>query len=146
MKTRTWIVTGAGALASAGTVLAAPPPEPAAHEGSLKTIMVDLGQQMARVQTALWVEDLEAVSEAATQIADHPHVSPEERARVQAALGTDFAAFASGDRALHDGAVRLSEAASAKDLDATLRELGAVQVGCVSCHTQFRERLRVKSR
>ena len=70
MKTRTWIVTGAGALASAGTVLAAPPPEPAAHEGSLKTIMVDLGQQMARVQTALWVEDLEAVSEAATQIAD----------------------------------------------------------------------------
>lgn len=144
MKTRTLIVAGAIALASAGTVLAAPPPEPAPDAGLLKTIMVDLGQQMARVQAALWVEDLETVSDAATQIADHAHVSPEERARVQAALGTDFAAFVSGDRAVHDAAVRLSEAAATKDLDATVRELGAVQTGCVSCHTQFRDRLRVQ--
>ncbi len=56
MRTRTLIVAGAVALASAGTVLAAPPPEPTADAGSLKTIMVDLGQQMARVQAGLWVE------------------------------------------------------------------------------------------
>ncbi len=140
MKSRTLIIASALALTTATAVLAAPPPEH--HEAAdLKTIMVELGEQMARVQSALWLEDLPTVSTAARQVADHPHVSPDERARVQGALGEDFAAFVTADRAVHDAAVRLSEAAGGGDLDGTVRELGAVQAGCVACHSQFRERL-----
>jgi predicted methyltransferase len=118
-------------------------PEPDAHlqSGDLKTIMVGLGEQMGAVQAGLWLENFEAISHGARAVAAHPHVSPVERARIQEALGPDFPGFASGDRQVHDGAVRLTEAAQARDLDATLREVQAIQAGCVSCHTQFRARL-----
>lgn len=141
MKSRALTITGGLALLTTSAVLAAPPVDD--HpSGDLKTIMVELGEQMARAQSALWVEDLGTVSEAGRQVADHPHVSPEERARVQGALGSDFTAFVVADRAVHDAAVRLSEVAGSGDLDGTVRELAAVQAGCVSCHSQFRERLR----
>lgn len=141
MKFRALTIIGGLALLTTTAVLAAPPADD--HpSGDLKTIMVALGEQMTRVQSALWVEDLRTVSEAARQVADHPHVSTEERARLQGALGSDFAAFVVADRAVHDAAVRLSEVAGSGDLDGTVRELAAVQAGCVSCHSQFRERLR----
>jgi len=123
-----------------GVAVAADPPAEA-DPGALKTIMVDLGEQMTRVQTGLWVEDFVAISAGAKAVAEHPHVSPEERTRIQAALGEDFAAFAQADRKVHDDAVRLAAAADAEALDATLKEVVELQSDCVSCHTQFKQRL-----
>ena len=96
---------------------------------------------MTRAQSALWVDDLETVAAAGHEIAHHPHVAADERARIQGILGEEMASFAAADRVVHDGAVRLAEAAQGGDMDAVLREFGAVQTGCVACHTEFRARL-----
>ncbi len=117
------------------------PTTSSAANGSLKPIMVTLGQQMAGMQAGLWVEDFTAVAKAAEGIADHPHVGPDEVARIKGVLGPEMVDFVGADKVVHDAAVRLGEAAAAKDLDATLEELAATQSGCVSCHTQFRARL-----
>ena len=110
--------------------------------GDLKTIMVGLGQQLHALHDGLWSEDLDAVGAAATAVAQHAKVSAEERGRVQRTLGDDFPRFAAVDRQVHDAAVAVADAAAANDMDATVGRLGAQEAGCVSCHTQFRARLR----
>lgn len=120
---------------------ASPSAEGAHATGDLRTIMLALGTEMAHAQEALWREDLVTVARAGRAVADHPHVSPTEMARVQAALGTDFGAFVAADRTTHAAAVALAEAAGGGDLSATVQALGAVQAGCVGCHQQFRARL-----
>ncbi len=132
---------GLAAFALGSAAFAADPP-PHAHESAdLKTIMVGLGEDMAKLNMGLWLEDFGAVTTAATAIADHPHVSADERQRLQAILGKDFGSFAAADGAVHDQAVNLAKAATAKDLDLTVQRLAELQTGCVSCHTGFRARL-----
>lgn len=111
------------------------------HPGDLKTIMVELGNDMNAVNAALWVEDWVALAAAGRAIADHPHVSAAEKARVSKALGPDFAAFVAADRRVHDSAVRLSAAATTEDVTAVLGELSELQAACVACHAAFRDRL-----
>lgn len=113
-----------------------------ADPGLLLSIMVGMAANMDGISRGLWLEDLSAVAAAATAIAGHPQVSSTERARIQGALGTDFAAFVQGDRRVHDTAVRLAAAAAASDLMTTLGELAELQAGCVDCHQNFRQRLR----
>jgi len=127
------ILLGAGAAATQHDASAA----------DLKTIMRQLGWDMDALNAALWARDFAALTTAATAIAEHPHVSPQEKARVQAALGTDFAAFGAADRRVHDAAVRVAEAAAAEASDRVLSELGSLQAGCVACHDAFRDQLRV---
>lgn len=118
--------------------------EPTHHDAStatLKTIMRQLGHDMNALSAALWLQDFAGIARAATAIADHPHVSPHERARVQRALGATFAAFGTMDRRVHDAAVRTAAAAKEQDLDQVLSELGSLQAGCVACHDAFRVQL-----
>lgn len=136
-------------LTSAATLIACSRRSPAAAAsdasaapGDLKTIMVGLGQQLNALHDALWREDLGAVGAAATAVAQHPKVSPEERGRIQRALGDDFPRFAAADGRVHDAAVAVADAAAAKDLDGVVGRLGTLEAGCVACHTQFRARLR----
>ena len=123
-------------------VASAQPAQHHAGAADLKVIMRQLGQDMDALSAALWARDFDALGRAATAIAEHPHVSPEEKARVQAALGADFATFAVADRRVHDAAVRTARAAANEDSDQVLSELGSLQAGCVACHDAFRERLR----
>ncbi len=141
MKKYSLLIGLAAGASLGGAALAGEPPQEEQDPGDLKHIMVALGDQMTRAQAGLWVEDYEAIAAAARAVAEHPHVSPEERARVQAALGADFADFAQADRKVHDSAVRLAEAADTQSAESTLGELLEVQSGCVACHTQFRDRL-----
>lgn len=157
---RTCGIVGVLALATAAAC-AEPPPEggeaasaaietmeladttaPAAASPTLLAIMQQLQHDMTRAQQALWVEHFDGLAEAAGAVADHPPVSPEERARIQGVLGPDFPAFAQGDRRVHEAAVELREAAAARDTAAVLEALAAVQEGCVSCHAAFRVRVR----
>jgi cytochrome c556 len=114
----------------------------AADPGLLRSIMVDLGGDMSDISRGLWLEDWPTVAAAAAAIAEHPRVSDTERARIQGALGVNFADFIQSDRRVHDTAVRLSAAAAAGELTATLDQLAELQVSCVACHEAFRERLR----
>ncbi|MCA9492065.1 MAG: cytochrome c [Alphaproteobacteria bacterium] len=137
MKSRNLIPVAALALLTVGGAVLAAEPEPT----TLKAIMAGMRVEMSRIHEALWTEDFDTMSTAARAVADHPHVSAEERTRIQGLLGPDFGGFVAADKAVHDAAVRLSEAAAANDMDKSLKELDAVQTGCVACHTDYRERL-----
>ena len=123
---------------SASDAAATESPDP----GLLRSIMLGLGVDMDEISRGLWLDDLAAVELAARAIAEHPHVSDSERMRIQGVLGANVAQFIQGDRHVHDTAVRLSEAAAARDLTGTLDALSELQAGCVACHQDFRERLR----
>lgn len=119
----------------------APAPVAAADPGALKTIMAALGDEMTLVQSGLWTDNFELIATSAMKVADHPHVKDEEKQRLIKTLGDDFGAFVALDKVVHGSAVKLSEVATAKDLEGTLKELSVLQTGCVTCHTQFRARL-----
>jgi cytochrome c556 len=132
-------VEGAGGAAAARSPDTA---APAAGQQTLLTVMAGLREDMVRLNDGLWAGDFPAVADAAQSVADHPQVGPGERTRVQAALGESFPAFAGADHEVHELALRVREAALRADTAAVLSTLADLQVGCVACHTRFRERLR----
>lgn len=109
---------------------------------ALRPIMLQLAGDMAAFTHAMWLEDYEVMAARAAAIAEHPHIAPEEVQRIQAELGTEMSAFEAADEAVHEASIRLHSAAEARNIDAVLGELATVQQGCMSCHVQFRERLR----
>jgi cytochrome c556 len=109
---------------------------------ALRPIMQELGGEMAKLTTALWIEDFAGITASASAIADHAHISEPELSRIQRVLGEEMRAFETLDREVHEASVRLHEAAQARALDTIVDALGEVQRGCVACHSRFRERLR----
>lgn len=108
----------------------------------LKEIMRGLDADLAGALGALWVEDAAGVAAAARRVADHPRVPPEEMARIQAALGEEFASFVGFDQAVHGAAVALAERAEGVAPPAELLAgVARIQEGCVGCHTAFRPRV-----
>jgi cytochrome c556 len=103
--------------------------------------MAGLRDDMVRLSDGLWKGDFAAVAAAAEDVADHPQVGAEERVRVQATLGEEFAAFVALDHHVHDLAIRVRDAALREDTAAVLADLAALQRGCVACHGTFRDRL-----
>lgn len=113
------------------------------HEGlALRPIMQALGGEMAKLTTALWIEDYARITASASAIADHAHISEQELSRIQRVLGEEMPAFEALDSEVHEASVRLHEASQARALDGIVDALGEVQRGCVACHVRFRERLR----
>ena len=109
---------------------------------ALLPIMQKLGSEMTALTYALMTDDYETVTRSAAAIAEHVPISAEELERVHTELGADMAAFEAVDESVHVASVRLHEAAQARQRGLIVERLGNVQRGCVSCHTQFRERLR----
>lgn len=108
----------------------------------LRPIMQRLAGDMAAFSYAMWLENYEEMEARAAAMADHTHISPDELRRIETELGPEMAAFEEADEVVHRASVALHEAAAARQLDQVLAHLGEVQSGCMSCHTQFRERLR----
>jgi cytochrome c556 len=108
----------------------------------LREIMRGLETDLAAVAHGIWIGDHEVVRTAATRIAEHPRVIPEQVAVLQAALGDEFPAFVQQDKAVHYGALDL---VGAVDASRTTSELfgifASVQQGCMSCHSGFQARV-----
>jgi cytochrome c556 len=127
---------------------------PASHDGhgagrepqALLPIMLGMSADLAGLMQALWLDDYGALSERARDLADHAPISAEEIARIKSTLGAEMEAFEAADEVVHGAAVRMSEAADARDIDRLLEELATVQRGCVACHNSFRDRLRTTAR
>ncbi|GEM_PF-873341 len=111
-------------------------------ELSLKDLMIQLGKDMNGINDGIWQEDFPAIASSAAAISGHPHVGASTRARLKKTLGKDMMLFGKGDKKVHDTALRLGEAAKAKDMKLVLTELTNLQNGCVECHASFRSRLR----
>ena len=115
----------------------------AAEDGeALFPIMQRLGTNMTALTHALMTDNLDAVTTSAAAIAEHAPISAEELVRIQRVLGDEMATFEAVDESVHTASVRLHDMARAGDTDAIVDQLGQVQRGCVSCHAQFRARLR----
>ena len=121
----------------------------AAHEADstheampLRPIMQMLSAHMSAFQQALWIEDHPQMAEHANDIAEHAHISDAELQRIEDELGDEVDQFFEVDEAVHEASLRLRAAVNDGDMDAILERLHDVQVGCMSCHTRFRERLR----
>ena len=109
---------------------------------ALLPIMQRLGSEMTALTYALMTDDYNGVTRSAAAIAAHAPISAEELARIKTELGPDMAAFEAVDESVHVASTRLHDAAQARNLGVVVERLAEVQRGCVSCHVQFRERLR----
>ncbi len=115
----------------------------AASDGvPLRPIMQKLGADMAGFTQALWLEEYDQMAAYADDIVNHPRMSPAEIQRIKSELGQEMDGFVAADEAVHTGALRLEDAAEVRDVDLILQRLNELQVGCMACHTQFRQRLR----
>lgn len=111
---------------------------------TLKAVMALLGADMTHISHALWKDDFATLARHAKAIADHPHVGPDELARLKKTLGKDIAGFVKHDKIVHDTAIRLHDVAKQAQVKETLEQLSALQAGCVGCHNAFRKRLATK--
>lgn len=108
---------------------------------TLKVIMQGLEADMAAGAHGLWIDDREAVRVAASRIADHPHVAPEQMGVIQATLGDEFRDFARLDKVVHDAAVALADAAAGQSGADLMPGYIRIQEGCLACHAAFRPRV-----
>jgi cytochrome c556 len=111
---------------------------------ALLPIMRGLGSSMTTLTHALMTDDYEGVTRSAAAVAEHAPISAGELERIRRVLGPEMAAFEAADESVHVASVRLRDAARERRLDRVVERLGDVQRGCVSCHAQFRERLRTQ--
>ena len=115
-----------------------------AHGGedqSLRSIMKGLDRNLKAIRAASAEQDWARVEREARAIAEHPHVSAAELERIKSTLGSDMPAFVAIDRKVHEGALRLSDAAGKGDATVVQNELRAMASGCEQCHFAFRKRL-----
>ena len=133
-----------------GMLFSSPLPVPTAPRASedttksepLRPLMVELAQDMDRIETGLWHEDYGLIEEGANSIANHPKISPEQLAKIKKSLGEGFQGFVSMDKAVHKSATELVDAARARDWSKVLDVHERLKRGCTSCHTAYREGLR----
>ena len=114
---------------------------PASEEMSLQAIMQKLGQDMNRLNEAIFADDYAAMERSAAAIADHPRPPAEERARILGKLGEDAPRFRAADHNVHEAARALGDAASQQEMLQVLQFYHQLMQGCVACHTEFRPRL-----
>lgn len=109
---------------------------------ALLPIMQGLGSNMTALTYALMTDDHQGVMEHSAAIAQHAPISAEDLQRIRDVLGADMARFEAVDESVHVASMRLHDVARAREPQQVVTRLAEVQSGCVSCHVQFRERLR----
>lgn len=109
----------------------------------LFTIMAGLEEDMAGLERGLWRQDFDSIAARAAAIADHPTVPASEARAIAGVLGPEMAAFKRWDTGVHDLAVEIRDLARSGRLEEVLAARAELVRGCVGCHTQFRERIRM---
>ncbi|MFB6285427.1 MAG: cytochrome c [Candidatus Bipolaricaulia bacterium] len=108
----------------------------------LKLLMVELAQDMARVNDGIWHGDRTMIADGAQAIADHPEILPSQMETLKEKLGERFSGFVGLDQAVHDMAAELAQSAPKADMRAIVQSYGQLQQGCVSCHAGYRDEVR----
>lgn len=127
------------ALANVTPALAQAPK--AEEKVTLRAIMQELGVEYVRAANAVMLDDFKTLQEVGEAVAHHPLPDPIVAA-IKRRLGKDFAAFEKVDERSHAAAISLSKQAVAKSTNGAAKAFGDLTAACVSCHTQFRAKLR----
>lgn len=109
---------------------------------NLFSIMAGLESDMAKLSRGLWAESFDTVAAGAGAVADHPKIPPAEGRKIAEILGEDMSRFQELDGEVHDLAQRIRTLAHRGDLQGILSAEARLRDGCVTCHSEFRTRLR----
>ena len=108
---------------------------------SLMEIMRGLRADLIAVSDGLLTDDFDKVESAASAIADHPRIPPEQVRIVAAELQEQMAKFKQFDTLVHENAVAMAAAARAMDRDRAVEGYRRVFEACVGCHSAYRQRV-----
>jgi mono/diheme cytochrome c family protein/cytochrome c556 len=109
--------------------------------GTLKQIMQQLGHDYARLGHAILLENFDAAAEAAHAIAYHDKPSIGQRMKIMASLGTEMPKFKEADGKVHALAIKIEEAAKARDMPLLIQRQSQMLSACMACHETYRGRV-----
>jgi cytochrome c556 len=112
-----------------------------AEDGSLKEVMQQLGSDYSDLGDAILWEDFDAAAEAAHAIAYHDKPSMGQRMKILGTLGTEMPEFKKADGKVHELAIKIEEAAMAKDMPMLIQHQSRMLTACMACHTTYRSRV-----
>lgn len=112
-----------------------------ASDGSLKQIMQQLGQDYSRLNQAILVENFDAAANFAHAIAYHEKPSLGQRMKILRELGSEMPEFKSADDKVHELAIKIEEAAKAKDVPLLIQHQSQMLSACMGCHTSYRSKI-----
>lgn len=104
-------------------------------------MMQQLLSDMNQVNTGIFTENYEMIARGSHAIADHPAMTPSDKQLIKQTLGNDFPQFVKIDMQVHHHADSIAAAARNHDMREVLRHQNIVKRGCVSCHSEFRQRI-----
>jgi len=110
-------------------------------DGSLKQVMQQLGRDYSSLDRAILWENFEAAAEAANAIAYHDKPSMWQRMKIMGTLGTEMPDFKKEDDKVHALAIKIEEAAKAKDMPLLIQRQSQMLSACMGCHTTYRSRV-----
>lgn len=128
------IATVIPAIANAGA-------DDPASDGSLKQVMQRLDQDYSSLNHAILVKNFDAAERSAHAIAYHEKPSLGQRMKILRKLGSEMSAFKNADEKVHRLAIKVEEAAKAKDMSLLIRYQSQMLSTCMGCHTSYRNEI-----
>jgi len=112
-----------------------------ASDGTLKKIMQQLGHDYSSLNHAILVENFDAAANSAHSIAYHEKPSLGQRMKILSKLGSEMSAFKNADEKVHGLAIKIEEAAKAKDMPLLIQHQSQMLSACMGCHTIYRSKI-----
>ncbi|MDZ7805581.1 MAG: hypothetical protein U5K71_00525 [Gracilimonas sp.] len=110
---------------------------------NLQTIMRLIYADIQIINEGIYTENYDLIEKGATAINEHPALSDETRSFVKKTLGNRMQAFGQYDKVVHDTADSLKVAAIDRNMESILENYQIIQQGCVSCHSSFRNEIKL---
>jgi len=108
---------------------------------TFKQVMQGLLIDTKNITEGIVLGNFSLIENAASNIEKHPKPSMSQRKKLMKALASDIATFKSVDHVVHEGAMKIKQAAKDKNIDAVIDEYQKFIMGCQSCHNLFKTRL-----
>lgn len=112
-----------------------------AGDGSLKQVMQQLGSDYSDLDRSILWEDFDGAAQAAHAIAYHDKASMAQRMKIMGTLGAEMPNFKKADGKVHALAIKIEEAAKAKDMNLLVQRQSQMLSACMACHTSYRSRI-----
>ena len=107
----------------------------------LKIIMNGLLDDTKLLTEGIFLEDFTKIRLAANNIANHPKPSSETLKKVKANLAEEMGLFKGFDIKVHNASLEIAKSASNKDLVSVVSTYHKMIDGCLSCHSQYKNRI-----
>jgi len=113
----------------------------ASQPNKLRLVMQGLLNDSLVLNQGIFYKDYSKIEQAAKDIANHPKPGKGTMKKVMFELKTEMGAFKAFDTLVHNAAVKIEEAAAKKDMQQIKSNYHEMLNGCLSCHTQYKERV-----